>query len=422
MKGTCVGVRSSSRIEPASRPRPASRGGVTTPYPSCAPGSHDRPPGWPAGPPAGRHGWYPDPPGRGKRGPRHPDGGHSGGVRSSSQGFLGSAMRLAGYLGRTRTRAGRPQGPGHGTRPVPRGSPHGSPHRPPSHRLASAGYGFWDLLRAPAGTKTCGPLAGRPVRGPLTLGLRRLPGPAMLHSSRPAIELRPTGSQPQKCSDPLGPPIRGRAGRPLGLAAPAIRWAVDHLPLIWGGHEPRPGSSGLARPHQVQKDPQAWGERAAPPGSVHLHWGERVLLLGCSPQDRLGISLGLGNGRSRRLRRTGVQDEPVAGEASSRGPRVGAGRVLRESMHLPPCEGAPSQGINNGLCCSLAARRPRTLLSAEVAEPNVVESASHAEPPTIVLGGIVPDDLVAALPLASPRGLVRFVPFEPWSALLEGPR
>ena len=46
----------------------------------------------------------------------------------------------------------------------------------------------------------------------------------------------------------------------------------------------------------------------------------------------------------------------------------------------------------------------------------VVESASHAEPPAIVLGGIVPDGLVTTLPLASPPGLVRLVPFEPGSA------
>ena len=138
----------------------------------------------------------------------------------------------------------------------------------------------------------------------------------------------------------------------------------------------------------------------------------RVLLLGSSFQLRRSIGLDLGDGRLRRLRHTEVQDELVAGEAGPRAPRAGAGWVLRKGMHFPSCEGAPSQGISDGLGCGLASRRPRAPLRAEVA----MESASHAEPPAIVLGGVVPDCLVATLPLASPPGLVRFVPYELGSA------
>ena len=57
----------------------------------------------------------------------------------------------------------------------------------------------------------------------------------------------------------------------------------------------------------------------------------------------------------------------------------------------------------------------------------VVKSASHAEPPTIVhlpscwVELYVSDDLMAALPLASPPGLVRLIPFDPGSARLKSP-
>ena len=51
----------------------------------------------------------------------------------------------------------------------------------------------------------------------------------------------------------------------------------------------------------------------------------------------------------------------------------------------------------------------------------VVETALHAEPFAVVLGGVVLDGLVASLPLAPPSGLVRPVPFEPGPAWAGGP-
>ena len=186
-------------------------------------------------------------------------------------------MKPAGSLGRTRTRAGRPQGPGHGTRPVPRGSPPGSPHRPPSRGLASAGYGLWDLLKTLARTKTCGP-AGSLYWLAVPFGARLplvfagfLVLPCFTAPGRPS-GCAPPGPSLRNARIPWGPPSVARA--PLDFVASAIRWAVDHMPLVWGRHGPRLGSSGLARPLQV-KGPRAWGERAAPPGPVRLHWGAR---------------------------------------------------------------------------------------------------------------------------------------------------
>ena len=61
-------------------------------------------------------------------------------------------------------------------------------------------------------------------------------------------------------------------------------------------------------------------------------------------------------------------------------------------------------------------------LSAKVAKTHVVEAAPHAEVPAIVLGGVVPDDLVATLPLELPPNLICPVPPDPRPVRLEWPR
>ena len=133
------------------------------------------------------------------------------------------------------------------------------------------------------------------------------------------------------------------------------------------------------------------------------------------------LLLGLGGGRTKRPEHTGVQDELVAREPGPRGLRARSGRVVRKGVDLPSREGAFRQGIGDGLGSRLASWRHRTTLRAEVAEAYVVEPAPHAEPSAVVLGGVVPDGLVAALPLAPPSGLVRPVPFEPGLAWPGGP-
>ena len=122
-------------------------------------------------------------------------------------------------------------------------------------------------------------------------------------------------------------------------------------------------------------------------------------LLGPSLRANCFLLLGLGTGGSEGPRRTGVQGEEVAREAGSWRTRAGTGRVLRERVHLPPRERTPSEGVRDRLGSRLCGRRPYTLLGAEVAEPHVMEAAAHAQPPAVVLGGIVPDDLVASFAL-----------------------
>ena len=163
---------------------------------------------------------------------------------------------------------------------------------------------------------------------------------------------------------------------------------------------------------------ELWGDDLPRPGRCAslTVLRERVLPMGSSSQLCWSFYLDLGDGRTRGLRHTGIQDDPVAGEAGPRGPRAGAGRVLRKGMYLPSREGAPRQGFSDGFGCGLASRRPRAAFITEVAEPFLVESALHAKPPAIVLGGVVPDGLVATFHLASPPGLVRSVPLEPGSA------
>lgn len=61
----------------------------------------------------------------------------------------------------------------------------------------------------------------------------------------------------------------------------------------------------------------------------------------------------------------------------------------------------------------MVGRHARALLSAEVAASYVVKAASHAEVPAIVLGGVVLDNLVAALSLGLPPNFSRPVPLGP---------
>ena len=147
-----------------------------------------------------------------------------------------------------------------------------------------------------------------------------------------------------------------------------------------------------------------------------VRWPGGIMSEGVLGSGGSGLLLGLGGGRTRRLRHTGIQDELVAREPGPRGSRARSRRMLRKGVDFPSREGAPRQGISDGLRCCLASWRPRTPLCAEVEETYVVESAPHAKPPAIVLGGVVPDGLVATFPLAPPSGLVRLVPFGPGSA------
>ena len=92
----------------------------------------------------------------------------------------------------------------------------------------------------------------------------------------------------------------------------------------------------------------------------------------------------------------------------------GTRTVLRERMHRR-VRGPPARASAKDFTAAWLPGAPaHCLRSAEVTESYVVEATSHAKPPAIVLGGIVPDDMVAALPLAPPPGFIRPVPLKPW--------
>ena len=212
---------------------------------------------------------------------------------------------------------------------MPRGSHPGSPHRPHSCGLANAGYGPWDLLGAPAGTKTCGP-AGWPSRsGPAYPWSS--PACRFCHASRLPAGYRAAPSRvpvPETLGSPGAP--HPRRGRPLDLVASAIRWAVVHLPLVRGRHEPRPGWGWLAQLHQAREDPRAWGGCAALPGSVRLHWGaQRAGPLGVLTPRPLGYQPGPG-------------EQPVPAASAHWGP----GRAGRSGGEPPGPPGGSRMGAS----------------------------------------------------------------------------
>ena len=137
-------------------------------------------------------------------------------------------------------------------------------------------------------------MAGRPVRSPLGLSLRRLPGLACLHgSSRLAMGLRSAGPQSQKCTDPLGPPVRATdVLQPLllpqtaGHGNPRFRLGAALNPALSGARWPggttsnwTPGLGGSELPLPDWR---------ASTGVL----SERALLLGSSPQFHWGFNLG----------------------------------------------------------------------------------------------------------------------------------
>ena len=130
------------------------------------------------------------------------------------------------------------------------------------------------------------------------------------------------------------------------------------------------------------------------------------------PGPEAGWSVGHGGSR--------VQLHDVAGEARSRGSGPGARWVPSKGVHLPPRQGASGEGVRDSLGSSPVCRGLRASFPPQVAVPDVVKAASRAEPPAVVLGGIVADDLVSAVSLAPPPGFYRLVPFEPRSAGPEG--
>ena len=366
------------------------------PYSLGAPGCSGHSRGEPAWLPAGPLGLCPDLLGWGSGFREYPAGGNLGGVSRAARGHRGAPRA------RLRPRAAAGHGPA-----VSWGLILGL-----ARQLGGA---IRD--RRLAGDSTCQPmlnvalgiprglvlgpglvgsLAGRPAWGSLCLGRHRLPRFACTdRSPRQASGLRAAGPQSQKGADVLGLPVLSTfVGTSPSVLLPRNVWI--RVSCIRSGP-----AMGVVL------------GRAGWPGGImcngFLGSGGGILLLG------------LGGGRTRRHRHTGIQDELVAREPGPRGFRARSRRMLRKGVDFPSREGTSRQGISDGLGCCLASWRPRTSLCAEVAETYIVESAPHAEPSAVVLGGVVPDGLVATLPLAPPSGLVRFVPFELGFAWTGGP-
>ena len=282
-------------------------------------------------------------------------------------------------------------------------------------------------LRQPFGF--AGPTMGGFLRGMLGLGPH---GP-----SKP----QPQALGPAKSAHPWGPRHTRQPGG-YHRAHPAVRHVLGGVGLPVPGRggvlpsgaafgrcysgragAPLPGSA-VRLASIVPKAPRPYGRLRAIP-ETRVASGQPTARAAarrhCTLVPRV-IPLGPEAGRPGRLGCTGVQHDDVAGEACPRGSKPGARRVLSKGVRLPPRQGPSSQGIRNGLGGSPVCRGScAPLRRSQVAEPDVVEAASHTKPPAIVLRGIVPDDLVAALPLQPPPGLDRPIPFESRASGLEGP-
>ena len=187
---------------------------------------------------------------------------------------------------------------------------------------------------------------------------------------------------------------------------------------------------GVSLPGAADRPVPLVSRASRPHGRFGITMGPRVAsgqrLLRVAARRRCTLvswvdNLGPEAGRPIWLGGSRVQLHDVAGEACSWGSRPGARRVLSKSVHLPPRQGTSSEGVRDGLGCSLVCRGLRAPPLPQVAVPDVVKAAPHAEPPAVVLGGTVADDLVSAVSLAPPPGLNCLVPFEPRAAGPEGP-
>ena len=279
-----------------------------------------------------------------------------------------------------------------------------------------------------------GPLVGRLARGTLGLGPHGPPfGPKLGRQPR-----QPQAPDPIKSAHPWG----FRHVHPLGC----FRWdSPGHVPSPGGrvhpGHRLR-RARALRDCQRLASSRAGGGPLLGPHGPSRSHFAENSL--GFREALRLydtAVPRVTCDHRSARVtlrgRRTlalwvtlrssgvswpsrpggmGVQRDHVTGEACPRGSGPGARRVLREGVHLPPRQGPSSQGIRFGLSGGLVCRGCRAPLNPQVAKLDVVGATSHTKPLAIVLRGIVPDDLVAALTLPLPPGLDRPIPFEPRAA------
>lgn len=216
----------------------------------------------------------------------------------------------------------------------------------------------------------------------------------MLHGSRPATRAAPYRVPvPETLGSPGAP--HPRRGRPPDLVAYAICWAVDHLPLVRGRREPRP--AGLASPAAsgprrllgvggVRCPARVGALAQGRSKSGSSSWGAPPKTAWVPAWAGPGGFGALGSRTSRSLgRRT-----PGAPGWEPDGCFAKACAFLR--VRGPPTK---ASAMAHGLCCSSAARRPRTLLSAEIAETSVRSEvriscrATYHRPPTIVLDGIV---------------------------------
>ena len=326
------------------------------------------------------------------------------------------------------------------------GSSLGKCGQPQRRARASAGCGPWGPPTAKAASWFCGPDVGQASAGHAWPWAAWAP----LRIQPWAVDFpRPSEPQPQA----LGPAESAHPWDPRPTRLPGgLHWGSFGCvprPAMGGASLPVPGRGGVL-PSGAAFGRCYTGRVGAPPRaprSVSLSPCRGLLgcLGGSEPSGNLGSPagsawrgppsgatapwfsvsfpwvLGPEAGRPGRPGGTGVQHDDVAGEARPRGSMPGARRVFREGVHLPPRQGHSSQGIRYGLGGSLVCRGRRAPLRSQVAEPDVVEAASHTKPPAIVLRGIVPDDLVAALPLPLPPGLDCLIPFESRAAGLEGP-
>ena len=221
----------------------------------------------------------------------------------------------------------------------------------------------------------------------------------------------------------------GHAPRPVGRGppGPGLWWGLGprgcvRLAQLRAGRGPPPGFA-VRLAFTVPRAPRPYERLRAVPGAP-VTSGQLMAWAAARchcPLVSWVVPPGPEAGRSGRPGGTGVQHDDVAGEACPRGSGPGARWVLSKGMHFPPRQGPSGQRISNGLGGSPVCRDRCAPLCSQVAEPDVVEAASHTEPPAVVLRGIVPDGLVAALPLPPPPGLERSIPFESRAPGLEGP-